>query len=142
MDTKQETGCDPAVTTEMKRLRGLIDRFASARVQAELAYERDGSPAQRHRLDEREKAAWTEVETALTALLAVRAGRMKREDLIKLAREAAGGPSKPSYCDDPATFEPHEWVLDAMRLAYAQGRREEQQDASLAIAVAVATVPT
>lgn len=47
---------------------------------------------------------------------------MKREDLIKLAREAAGGPHRPGYCDDPATFEPHEWVLEAMQRAYNRGR--------------------
>lgn len=47
---------------------------------------------------------------------------MNREDLIKLAREAARGPHRPSYCTNSATFEPHEWVLEAMQRAYNRGR--------------------
>lgn len=46
---------------------------------------------------------------------------MNREDLIRLAREAAGGPSRPTYCQDPETFEPHDWVIDAMNSAYRCG---------------------
>lgn len=49
---------------------------------------------------------------------------MQREDLIRLAREAAAGPHRPSYCEDPATFEPHEWVLEAMERAYNRGVRD------------------
>lgn len=44
-----------------------------------------------------------------------------REELIKIAREAASGTYRPSYCDDPAEFVPHEWVLEAMQLAYNAG---------------------
>lgn len=46
---------------------------------------------------------------------------MNREDLVKLARSAVAGVARPDYCDDPATFEPHEWVLEAMESAYARG---------------------
>lgn len=47
---------------------------------------------------------------------------MLREDLIRLAREAVGGVHRPSYCDNPASFDPHEWVLEAMQRAYNRGR--------------------
>lgn len=49
---------------------------------------------------------------------------MQREDLIRLAREAVGGVHRPSYCDNPASFDPHEWVLEAMKLAYGIGAVE------------------
>ena len=49
---------------------------------------------------------------------------MQRDDLIKLAREAVAGPHRPSYCDSPATFDPHEWVLEAMLRAYNRGVRD------------------
>lgn len=41
-----------------------------------------------------------------------------------LAREVVAGENRPSYCPDPATFQAHEWVLDAMRAAYDSGRRD------------------
>lgn len=44
-----------------------------------------------------------------------------REDLVRLAREAAGGIHRPSYCENPASFDPHEWVLEAMQRAYTNG---------------------
>lgn len=44
-----------------------------------------------------------------------------REDLVKLAREAAEGFHRPSYCENPASFDPHEWVLEAMQAAYKRG---------------------
>jgi hypothetical protein len=46
---------------------------------------------------------------------------MPRDELLKLAREAVAGAHRPSYCADPATFEPHEWVLEAMQRAYEEG---------------------
>ena len=42
----------------------------------------------------------------------------RREDLVTLAREAAAGVHRPSYCSDPADFEPHAWVPEAMRLDF------------------------
>jgi hypothetical protein len=47
-----------------------------------------------------------------------------REDLVKLARQAVAGDSRPSYCKNPAAFDPHEWVIDAMKLAYLAGRTD------------------
>lgn len=43
----------------------------------------------------------------------------------ELARQAVAGANRPSYCEDPQTFEPHPWVLDAMRLAYEGGRHDD-----------------
>ena len=53
---------------------------------------------------------------------------MTREELIRLAREAAAGVNRPSYCDHPATFDPHEWVLDAMVLAHKAAVRERADE--------------
>lgn len=50
---------------------------------------------------------------------------LQREDLVKLAREVVASIHRPSYCDDPATFRPHGWVLESMQLAYARGRADE-----------------
>jgi hypothetical protein len=47
-----------------------------------------------------------------------------REQLVKIAREAAGGISRPSYCANPAAFDPHEWVIEAMQRAYEAGGRD------------------
>jgi hypothetical protein len=46
---------------------------------------------------------------------------MMRDELVRLARLAAAGAHRPSYCDDPASFDPHEWVLEAMQRAYEEG---------------------
>lgn len=46
---------------------------------------------------------------------------IQREDLVKLAREAVLGANRPNYCDNPASFDPHEWVLEAMQRAYNRG---------------------
>lgn len=57
---------------------------------------------------------------------------MLREDLIKLAREAVAG-SHRTLADgstetrlpahrDPASFDPPEWVIEAMQRAYNRGR--------------------
>ena len=54
---------------------------------------------------------------------------MLREDLVKLAREAVAGPHRPSYCKNPAAFDPHEWVLEAMRAAYERGHLDGHDDA-------------
>ncbi len=83
-----------------------------------------------------------------------------REDLVKLARLAAGGLNRPSaLCEatydapwgetvtmqvecehsvrNPAAYDPPEWVLDAMRAAYRHGRddgyREGTQDTVAAV---------
>jgi hypothetical protein len=47
---------------------------------------------------------------------------ISREQLISIARDAAGGDNRPSYCDDPQAFEPHEWVIDALHAAYIAGQ--------------------
>lgn len=70
-----------------------------------------------------------------------------REDLVKIARTAAGGINRPpDHCEatyetqwgttetitvecehtvrNPASYDPPEWVLEAMQRAYAAGRRE------------------
>ncbi len=51
---------------------------------------------------------------------------MTREDLVKLAREAVAGAYRPSYCKNPAAFDPHEWVLEAMQRAYQRGHHDGQ----------------
>jgi len=53
-----------------------------------------------------------------------------REDLVKLAREAAGGLHRPTYCANPAAFDPHEWVLDAMERAYKRGVSDGWRESS------------
>lgn len=55
---------------------------------------------------------------------------LQREDLVKLAREAVGGPHRPSYCENPASFDPHEWVLEAMERAYRRGRIDGNHEAA------------
>lgn len=85
-----------------------------------------------------------------------------REDLVKLAREAAGGIHRPpADCEgtystpwgttetvtiacehtirDPASYDPPEWVLEAMERAYKRGARDATavaMEASFAIAAA------
>lgn len=44
-----------------------------------------------------------------------------RDEAVEIARLAAGGKNQPGYCDTPATFEPHEWVLDAIAIAFQRG---------------------
>lgn len=58
------------------------------------------------------------------------ASGLQREDLIKLARAAVAGVHRPSYCENPASFDPHEWVLEAMELAYKVGRADGNREAS------------
>lgn len=48
---------------------------------------------------------------------------MTREDLIKIARLVVEGINRPYYCKTPASFDPHEWVLDAMKAAYRAGQQ-------------------
>ncbi len=50
-----------------------------------------------------------------------------REELVTIAREVVTGTNRPSYCANPAAFDPHEWVLEAMQRAYWRGRRDEQE---------------
>lgn len=54
----------------VKRLKHLAERYASARVQAELAYEKDASWQSRKRLDEKDKAAWDELVAAIEEVAA------------------------------------------------------------------------
>lgn len=49
-----------------------------------------------------------------------------REDLVRIARDVVTGTNRPTYCECPATFDPHEWVLEAMQRAYAAGRASMQ----------------
>ncbi|HWU90535.1 MAG TPA: hypothetical protein VN253_24890 [Kofleriaceae bacterium] len=46
---------------------------------------------------------------------------LTREDLVRLARQAVSGINRPTYCHNPPAFDPHEWVLDAMLLAFRAG---------------------
>lgn len=55
---------------------------------------------------------------------------MTREQLVKIAREVVEGINRPSYCDNPASFDPHEWVLEAMQRAYERGRADGQRGAT------------
>lgn len=42
-----------------------------------------------------------------------------REDLVRIARDVvARTMDKHEYHGNPVTFDPHEWVLEAMRAAY------------------------
>ncbi|HKP06401.1 MAG TPA: hypothetical protein VJU58_04035 [Microbacterium sp.] len=60
-----------------------------------------------------------------------------REELVKIAREVVTGVNRPSYCENPAAFDPHEWVLEAMQIAFARGvatgRRLEHEDTVAAV---------
>lgn len=44
-----------------------------------------------------------------------------REDMVRLARAAAGGIHRPVDCECPASYDPPEWVLEAMQLAFRVG---------------------
>lgn len=47
---------------------------------------------------------------------------MPREELIKLAREIVDRTTDVhEYHGIPASFEPHDWVLEAMQAAYLRG---------------------
>lgn len=46
---------------------------------------------------------------------------LKREAIVRIARQAASGPQRPTYCRNPDTFEPHEWVVEAIDRAYRLG---------------------
>lgn len=48
--------------------------------------------------------------------------------MIALVRNVVAGPHQPSYCSDPAIFEPHEWVLEAMFVAYTRGRGDQRRE--------------
>lgn len=90
-----------------------------------------------------------------------------REDLVKIARQAAGGLNRPpADCEgeytvpagmaltagetitvriacehtvrNPAAYDPPEWVLDAIRAAYERGRRDGHQEQSDAMLGAAA----
>jgi hypothetical protein len=73
-----------------------------------------------------------------------------REDLVRIAREAAGGINRPAaHCEgtyvapwgatetvtvecehtirNPASYDPPEWVIDALRAAYERGDRDGYQ---------------
>jgi hypothetical protein len=49
---------------------------------------------------------------------------LTREQMVKVAREAAAGIHRPSYCKNPSTFDPHEWVLEAIAASYRLGRAD------------------
>lgn len=48
--------------------------------------------------------------------------RLGRDTACEIAREVVKDDSvRPSYCADPATFEPHPWVIAAIIAAYRRG---------------------
>lgn len=55
--------------TELGRLQGLIERYASARVQGELAFARDASPVVLRRHDQEEKDTWAQIRHELEVLV-------------------------------------------------------------------------
>lgn len=46
---------------------------------------------------------------------------MTREDLIRIARTAVAGYNRPDDLDNPVTFDPPEWVIDALAAAWKAG---------------------
>lgn len=46
---------------------------------------------------------------------------MTRDQAIKICRESVEGINRPTYCKNPPTFDPHEWVIDAVLKAYRRG---------------------
>lgn len=52
-----------------------------------------------------------------------------REDLVKIAREVVEKTTDQHDYFGPVAvkFDPHEWVLEAMRAAYERGRLDEAQ---------------
>jgi hypothetical protein len=50
--------------------------------------------------------------------------------LVKIAREAVAGVHRPDYCRNPATFDPHEWVLEALDRAYKRGLSDGWRESS------------
>jgi hypothetical protein len=53
--------------------------------------------------------------------------RVTREDLVRIVRDVVTGVHRPDYCKYPTTFDPHEWVLEAMQRAYSAGRADGQR---------------
>lgn len=54
---------------------------------------------------------------------------MTLEKLVKMAREVVENAAyRPTYCENPASFDPHDWVIEAMRRAYTQGRADVHRE--------------
>ncbi|HKP08319.1 MAG TPA: hypothetical protein VJU58_13785 [Microbacterium sp.] len=51
-----------------QKLKLLVQRYADARVQSELAYATDKGSSVLKRCDDREKSLWAELESAIEAL--------------------------------------------------------------------------
>lgn len=51
---------------------------------------------------------------------------MTREDLIRIARAAVAGVNRPDDLDNPMTFDPPEWVIDALSSAWKAGAVERK----------------
>lgn len=60
------------MSNELGKLQGLIERYASARVQSELAYERDAGTAILKRNDAAERSLWDQIAVELEILLSRR----------------------------------------------------------------------
>ncbi len=46
---------------------------------------------------------------------------MTREELIKIARRAVEGVHRPADCENPVSYDPPEWVVEALSNAYRRG---------------------
>lgn len=56
---------------------------------------------------------------------------MTREDLVKMARATVERTTDVhEYHGIPASFDPHDWVLEAMEAAYRRGRSDGNREAS------------
>lgn len=55
---------------------------------------------------------------------------LTREDMVKLCREAVTGVNRPSYCKNPVSFDPHDWVLEAVGAAHRRGVADGQLEIS------------
>lgn len=52
-----------------------------------------------------------------------------REELVKITRYVVVGVHRPPECDNPAAFDPPEWVLEAMQRAYRRGQCDGAEQA-------------
>lgn len=53
---------------------------------------------------------------------------MTREDLVRIARTAVAGIHRPADLENPVTYDPDEWVLEALAAAWKAGAAERAKD--------------
>lgn len=59
----------------------------------------------------------------------------QREDLVRIARTAVAGIHRPADLENPVTYDPDEWVLEALAAAWKAGAAEARTEEAIKVAV-------